>query len=214
MIHNPPGLCKNWGALFSCLTVSSADTQMWRCRPWNCRGRLHIFFCCTEVEWNSLCSHQKAECPIPDHSLCLRLKKLRNFHKWWHTNRVLYILTSVWFLHTENASQTMLFQKFSFRKASKGRKSNNIVSKKMYFLKLHRNAGRRFYSQKTPLINWFTFDFHKCFNFLDFQDIEKADFDQRLECKAPKLWSKYTICVTFNELVTLSQWTYSLEVFT
>ena len=123
MIHNPPGQCKNWGALFSCLTVSSADTQMWRCRPWNCQGRLHIFFCCTEVEWNSLCSHQRAVCPIPDHSLCLRLKKFQtlkgNIHKWWHTNRALYILNSLWLLHTPNAGGNMLFQNFLYQKAFK-----------------------------------------------------------------------------------------------
>ena len=104
---------------------------------------------------------------------------------------MLYILTSVCVLGTPNASKNLHFNIFCSKKML-----NRVVylciifysmhsvlswalflwtkhSKKTGVLSLDHYAGRRFYSQK----------------------VKNEDFDQRLECAAPKPWSKYTTCM-------------------
>ena len=65
---------------------------------------------------------------------------------------LLYVLTSVWVLHTLKAGQNILFPCICRKKAERGRKSMKIeaeFSKKTCFS----NAGREFYSQKKNLFS-------------------------------------------------------------
>ena len=60
---------------------------------------------------------------------------------------MLYILISLWVLHTPNADQNQLFNVFHTKKLKKRKKSKKI-KQKMHFSSLHSNAGWGFYSQK------------------------------------------------------------------
>ena len=69
-------------------------------------------------------------------------------------------------------------------------------------LKKHQNACRLFYSQKSVILKKFAA------NFLLFciKNFENDFFDQRLECTAPKRWSKYTTG-RYNQTYKTLLWT-------
>ena len=58
--------------------------------------------------------------------------------------KVLYILTSVWVLRTQNAVEICIFNVFNGKKLKKGEKAINLqqnLGKNVCFLSLHQNAG-------------------------------------------------------------------------
>ena len=119
---------------------------------------------------------------------------------------LLYILTNVWVL-----VKIVIFSIFWAKKLKKSNKFARKFSKKHVFLSLHQNAGRLFYSQKiylfslkTPVDQCFGANLKNMFfcrillqiscflKLFPVKNIKIAYFDQRLECAAPKRWSKYT----------------------
>ena len=65
--------------------------------------------------------------------------------------RVLYILISVWVLHSTNAGWNWLFQQFFVQKAEKGKKKSRKLRQyqaKNVFSEFAPNAGQDFYFQK------------------------------------------------------------------
>ena len=78
------------------------------------------------------------------------------------------------------------------------KKARNFF-KKHVFWSLHQNAGRLFYSQKNELFfSKNTFLHVKCY------------FKQRLECAAPKRWSKYTTAVVYFDQLSGARSTQTL----
>ena len=77
------------------------------------------------------------------------------FHK-----QLLYISTSVWVLRTPNDGRNSHFQRFCCKNRKKARNLQQISAKNSFFLHLHQNAGRLFYSQKMVEIynthSWYT----------------------------------------------------------
>ena len=73
----------------------------------------------------------------------------QSFVKLWCP--LLYILTSVWVLCTSNTGWNSYYWHFCAKKLKKCKKSNKFgakFNKKISFLNLHQNAGRKFFSQK------------------------------------------------------------------
>ena len=86
---------------------------------------------------------------------------------------VLYILTSVWVLHTPKAGRKSHFQHFFCKKTLEKQEICSKFLQKTRFLSLHQNAGPLFYSLKNEL-----------FSFLGFLQ--------------QKRWLKYRTCVCIN----------------
>ena len=65
--------------------------------------------------------------------------------------QLLYILTSVWVLHTPNAGLDMFFNFLNAESLKKLRKSKKFAEKFSKKMGLHQNTGWRFYSTKNIL---------------------------------------------------------------
>ena len=93
----------------------------------------------------------------------------------------------------QNTGRNRHFQGFNGKKLKKQEICSKNVQKTR-FLSLHQNAGRLFYSPKNSRPTFWCKLKKFCIKFLLFaiKNAENDYFSRRLECAAPKRWSKYT----------------------
>ena len=68
-------------------------------------------------------------------------------------SNLLYILTSIWVLLTQNAGWNSHFQRFLWKKLKKSKKFATKFCKENIFLRLHQNACQLFYSPRNELFS-------------------------------------------------------------